>query len=165
MQPRLHALKQKTDDFDDAGLYHAIEERVHRVCDWGLAAMPDMKTAEAGTELDAIDGRTPFRVVGHEHAVRPDHHREEVIETERGYDVESVVGFQANANSVNNGGVPLKRVVRASQWRIRSTKTTFEPKMHPSLVPHIAEAHKREGEIKVARYQPKPGTREQSNPF
>jgi len=27
--------------------------------------MPDMKTAQAGTELNAIDGRTPVRVVGH----------------------------------------------------------------------------------------------------
>jgi antitoxin HigA-1 len=29
----------------------------------------------------------------------------------------------------------------------------------------IAQAHKREGEIKVARYKPKRGTPEQSNPF
>ncbi len=58
MQPRLHAVMQHADDLDVPRSCHAIEEDMHWIGDRHLAtfiaAVPDVKAANAGTELGAI---------------------------------------------------------------------------------------------------------------
>jgi hypothetical protein len=68
MPPRLHSVVEHANDFDDARSCHAIEDHMDRVRDRRLAtfvtAVTNVKAANAGNELGAIDGRTSLRIGG-----------------------------------------------------------------------------------------------------
>src|SRR5208337_2203429 len=72
-----------------------------------------------------------------ENAIRPDYHGKEIIETERSDYVETVVILQADADSVNNRGVSLQRLICASQLRVPNAEAILEPEMYASLVPDL----------------------------
>jgi hypothetical protein len=74
-------------------------------------------------------------------AVGPDHHREQIIEAKRRRDIQPVIGFEPDANCVDERGVSLQRLVGSRQRRIWRTKMTFEPKMDAGLIAHFDWAH------------------------
>src|SRR4051794_40946474 len=57
---------QDADNLDDARFYHAVEDHVYRACDRNLAALvaavANMKAANAGVELATIDRRSSLRI-------------------------------------------------------------------------------------------------------
>lgn len=63
---RLHAVMQHANYFDDARLKSAKENHMRRARDWRVTAfvavVTNVETANAGTELGAINCRTPLRL-------------------------------------------------------------------------------------------------------
>src|SRR6266581_7497042 len=63
---RLHSFMQHTDDLDQAWTESAIEDHVHGIADRGLAAfiaaVPDVKTANAGGQFAAVHRRSSQRL-------------------------------------------------------------------------------------------------------
>jgi len=65
---RLHAVVQYPDDLHEVRLQQTVEERVHRIGDRRLAAfvaaVAEVKAANAGDQLAAIDARRPLGIGG-----------------------------------------------------------------------------------------------------
>ncbi len=74
-------------------------------------------------------------------AVGPDHHCEEIVETEWRCYIEPVIGLEPNANRVNHRSVTLQRLVRGGKLRVCNPKATLEPEVDASLVAHLDRTH------------------------